>query len=115
MVRPRDGVRFRREMSGSGQPVSTREGRRFHINEEKLKACIEKQDTTPEQQRAALANSFRSCDYPSVFVNGAKFEGAVPIDFVFDMVDNALRAEGQVPPPRKDGGEQTLRPSANPK
>ena len=43
---------------------------------------------------------------PTVFVNGAKFEGIVPMDFVFDMVDNALRAEGQVPPPRERASKQ---------
>ncbi len=86
---------------------ATEEGHRFHVDEEKLKSCIEKQDPTPEQQSVAIASSLGVSTTPTVFVNGAKFEGAVPIEFVFDMVDNALRAEGQVPPPRTDKAEQT--------
>jgi len=38
---------------------------------------------------------------PTFFVNGAKFEGDIPIEFIFDMVDNALKAQGEVPPPRQ--------------
>ena len=80
---------------------TTEEGQRFHVDEDQLKACIAKQDTAPEQKSIALASSLGVGTTPTVFVNGAKFEGAVPIQFVFDMVDNALRAEGKIPPPRQ--------------
>ena len=70
------------------------------MNEDQLKTCIAKQDTASEQKSVALASSLGVGTTPTVFVNGAKFEGAVPIQFVFDMVDNALRAEGKVPPSR---------------
>ena len=79
---------------------ATEEGRRFHVNEEELRSCIKKQDTTPERKSVALASKLGVGSTPTVFVNGAKFEGEVPMNFVFDMVDNALRAEGKVPPPR---------------
>jgi protein-disulfide isomerase len=77
------------------------QGRRGNVDEAKLKACIEKQDTAPEKASLAIGEKLGVTTTPTTFVNGAKFEGAVPIDFVFDMVDNALRAEGQVPPPRQ--------------
>ncbi|HWB32799.1 MAG TPA: thioredoxin domain-containing protein [Acidobacteriaceae bacterium] len=76
------------------------EGRRFHVAEEPLQACIEKQDTTPEKESVALASRLGVTRTPTIFVNGAKSEGIVPVDFIFNMVDTALRAEGQVPPPR---------------
>ena len=82
------------------------EGRRFHVEEEKLKACIQKQDVTPEKASIAMGEKFGVTHTPTVFVNGAKFEGAVPMDFVFDMVDNALKAEGKVPPDRQHASEQ---------
>lgn len=85
---------------------TTEEGHRFHVNEDQLKACIAKQDTAPEQKSVALASSLGVGTTPTVFVNGAKFEGAVPIQFVFDMVDNALRAEGKVPPSRDPKPDQ---------
>lgn len=76
------------------------QGRRFHVDETKLKSCIEKQDTTEERASVVRAEQLGVVKTPTVFVNGAKFEGAVPIEFVFDMIDNALRVEGKVPPPR---------------
>lgn len=86
---------------------ATEEGHRFHVDEEKLKACIAKQDKAPVQQSMALASSLGVSTTPTVFVNGARFEGAVPIEFVFEMVDNALRAEDKVPPPREGKADHT--------
>ena len=99
-----------RKLATAEQELDTEtaeEGQRFHVDEEHLKACIAKQDTAPEQKSIALASSLGVGTTPTVFVNGAKFEGAVPIQFVFDMVDNALRAEGKVPPPREPKAEPT--------
>lgn len=85
------------------------EGRRFHVDEAPLKACIQRQDTTAERQSSALAGRMGVTQTPTIFVNGAKSDGDVPIEFVFDMVDNALRAEGQVPPPRQEKkGSRTI-------
>jgi protein-disulfide isomerase len=77
------------------------EGRRLHVDEAPLKACLKNQDTTPEKESVALASRMGVTHTPTIFVNGAKSEGDVPIEFIFDMVDNALKAEGQVPPPRQ--------------
>jgi protein-disulfide isomerase len=89
------------------------EGRRFHVEEEKLQACIAKQDTTLEKTSLALGEKFGVTHTPTVFVNGAKFEGAVPMDFVFDMVDNALKAEGKIPPLRERVPNQGAPGTAN--
>ncbi len=82
------------------------EGHRFHVEEEKLQACIKRQDLAPEKSSVEMGERLGVTHTPTVFVNGAKFEGIVPMDFVFDMVDNALKAEGQVPPPRQRASEQ---------
>ncbi len=82
------------------------QGRRVHADEATLKACIDKQDTTPEKASLAMGQKLGVTVTPTTFVNGAKFEGDVSIDFVFDMVDNALKAEGLVPPPRQHTVEQ---------
>jgi protein-disulfide isomerase len=81
------------------------DGRRFHVEEEKLQACIKRQDPTPEKSSIELGETLGVTHTPTVFVNGAKSEGIVPMDFIFDMVDNALKAEGQIPPPRKPTSE----------
>jgi protein-disulfide isomerase len=82
------------------------EGHRFHLDEEKLQACIKKQDTAPQKASLALGDRLGVTHTPTIFVNGAKFEGAVPIDFILDQVDNALKAEGKLPPPRERTAEQ---------
>ena len=61
-----------------------------------------------------MGEKFGVTHTPTVFVNGAKFEGAVPMDFVFDMVDSALKAEGKVPPNRQHASEQMRRQANRP-
>jgi hypothetical protein len=36
---------------------------------------------------------------PALFINGERLEGAVPMEFVYRMIDKALVASGQTPPP----------------
>jgi hypothetical protein len=36
---------------------------------------------------------------PALFINGEKLEGALPLEYVYRMIDNALIASGQTPPP----------------
>jgi protein-disulfide isomerase len=74
------------------------EGHVFHVDEAELNACVKKQDTT--QQNASIRSGVELgvTKTPTFFINGAKIDGAVPITFVFEMVDKALKAEGRVPP-----------------
>jgi len=36
---------------------------------------------------------------PVLFINGEKLEGIHPIEYVYRMIDGALTAAGQTPPP----------------
>ena len=36
---------------------------------------------------------------PALFINGERLEGAVPMEYVYRMIDKALVAAGQTPPP----------------
>lgn len=76
----------------------TDEGRAFHVDESALKACIEKQDISKENASVRSGVELGVSKTPTFFINGAKIDGAVPISFVFEMVDNALKAEGKTPP-----------------
>jgi protein-disulfide isomerase len=64
-----------------------------------LNACIEKQDATAIKQSELEGQTLGVVRTPTLFINGAKIEGAVPLDFLFKMIDNALLAQGQTPPP----------------
>ena len=75
------------------------EAARQKADQTKLNACIAKQDTSAIDASKQLAQSFNVQSTPTLFINGNKVDGAVPLDFLFGVVDDALRAEGVQPPP----------------
>jgi protein-disulfide isomerase len=75
------------------------EGRRQKLNLDALNACIAKQDDTAVKASTKLGESLGVDSTPALFVNGEKIEGALPLEYVYRMIDNALIASGQTPPP----------------
>jgi protein-disulfide isomerase len=65
----------------------------------KLNACLTKQDTSAIEASRKVGDSLGIESTPTLFINGVKLEGAVPLDFLFAEIDDALRAEGVTPPP----------------
>ena len=65
----------------------------------KLDACIAKQDTSLVDVSRKIGDSLNLGSAPTFYINGEKFEGAVPIDYIFARIDDALRAEDVTPPP----------------
>lgn len=65
----------------------------------KLEACLTKQDTAAIQASRKAGEALNIDSTPTLFINGAKIDGAVPLDFLFGQIDDALRAEGVQPPP----------------
>jgi protein-disulfide isomerase len=65
----------------------------------RLNACILKQDTAAIDASKQIGNSFNLGATPTMFINGDKIEGALPIGYVFGLIDDALRAENITPPP----------------
>jgi protein-disulfide isomerase len=69
------------------------------VDAPKLDACIAKQDTTYTDAVKKVATTLSVDATPALFINGDKIEGAVPIEFIFSIIDDALRAENVTPPP----------------
>jgi protein-disulfide isomerase len=65
----------------------------------KLEACLTKQDTAAIESSKKVGEALNIDSTPTLFVNGDKIDGAVPLDFLFGEIDDALRAEGVQPPP----------------
>jgi protein-disulfide isomerase len=65
----------------------------------RLDACMTKQDTKAIEESKSLAQSLSVDSTPSLFINGDKIDGALPIEFIFQIIDQALVAEGKTPPP----------------
>ena len=69
------------------------------LDSQKLDACIAKQDESKVQQSLKEAGSLNLEGAPALFVNGERINGAVPEDQVWAVIDRALRAAGEKPPP----------------
>jgi protein-disulfide isomerase len=69
------------------------------VDTAKLDACLAKQDTAAIEASRQVGTRFGVDSTPSLFINGDKIDGAVPLPFIFNVIDNALRAEGVTPPP----------------
>ncbi|HWW98770.1 MAG TPA: thioredoxin domain-containing protein [Edaphobacter sp.] len=75
------------------------EGKRQKLNADTLNACLVKQDDTAVKASMKLGESLGVDSTPAFFINGEKIEGALPLEYVYRMIDNALIASGQTPPP----------------
>jgi protein-disulfide isomerase len=65
----------------------------------KLDACLAKQDETEVHTSLREAESLRIESAPAVFIDGERVDGAVPEEQLWMVIDRALRAAGEVPPP----------------
>jgi protein-disulfide isomerase len=63
-----------------------------------LDACIAKQDESEVRASLREAESLKVDSAPAVFVDGERFDGAIPEEQLWMVIDRALRAAGQEPP-----------------
>jgi protein-disulfide isomerase len=75
------------------------EGKRQNVDTAVLTACIAKQDDTAVKASVKEGDSLGVDATPALFINGEKLDGAQPMEYVYRMVDDALKAAGQTPPP----------------
>jgi len=77
------------------------EGARQNLDPTALATCVQKQDISRVKAsiQEAEGEPLRISSTPILFVNGEKIEGEVPIETLYQVIDDALRAEGQTPPP----------------
>ncbi len=79
--------------------LTREEGKRQKVNADALNACLTKQDDTAIKASVKLGESLGVDSTPVLFINGEKAEGALPLEYVYRMIDNALIGSGQTPPP----------------
>jgi protein-disulfide isomerase len=68
------------------------------LDSSRLDACIAKQDESDVRASLREAESLKVDSAPAVFVDGERFDGAIPEDQLWLVLDRALRAAGQDPP-----------------
>lgn len=79
--------------------LTREEGKRQNVNMTTLNACIEKQDDAVVRASMKMGSDLGVEATPALFINGERFEGALPIEYVYRVIDNALVAAGKTPPP----------------
>lgn len=79
--------------------LTKEEGKRQKVNEAALNGCVEKQDDSAVKASIKMATDLGVDSTPALFINGERLEGAYPLEYVYRMIDKALVAEGQTPPP----------------
>ncbi|GAC1419170.1 MAG: hypothetical protein NVSMB62_11610 [Acidobacteriaceae bacterium] len=79
--------------------IATDEGAKAKINGPKLESCLKKQDDTAVRDSVKQGETLGIDATPALFVNGEKVEGAIPMEYLFRIIDQALVAAGQTPPP----------------
>lgn len=76
------------------------EGARQKVDQAGLEACVEKQDTKKVDISVLQgeADPLRIGSTPTMFVNGERIDGVVPIETLERVIDRALIGEGITPP-----------------
>jgi len=94
--------------------LTQEEGKRQKIDATVLNACITKQDDSVVKASMKEAEALGVDSTPALFINGEKLEGAVPMEYVYRMIDGALRAAGQTPPPAVESPLAVVPTARNP-
>lgn len=79
--------------------IAKDEGTVAKMDTAKLDACIAKQDETQVKESKTLADKLGIEGTPALFVEGERINGAMPEDQVWLVIDRALKAAGEEPPP----------------
>jgi protein-disulfide isomerase len=80
----------------------------------KLDACLAKQDESEVKSSLRQAETLRIESAPAVFIDGERVDGAIPEDQLWMVIDRALRAAGEEPPPLPTT-QPTVAPAASAK
>ena len=81
--------------------IALDEGLKQKVDQPVLLACVLKQDDAGVKASIALgeADPLHLDQAPVLYVNGERVEGVVPIETLYKIIDRALVAVGQTPPP----------------
>ena len=79
--------------------IARQQGMLAKLDESQLNACISRQDETQVRASAQEAEKLGVDGTPALFIDGERINGAIPVEQVWMVIDRALRAAGEQPPP----------------
>jgi protein-disulfide isomerase len=93
--------------------LATLQGQKHNLDDAKLQACLKAQDDKAVRASMKEGDKVGVNATPTLFVNGEKVDGALPVEEIRTMFDRALKDEG-VPTERKPAQAEGAKPSTNP-
>lgn len=96
--------------------IAVTEGLKHNLEMSKLEACIKAQNEDAVRASMKEADSLGVDATPTMFINGEKIDGAVPLSEIRAALDNALKDAGQPVPdhPKPPAQAPAAQPSAAP-
>jgi protein-disulfide isomerase len=94
--------------------LATLQGQKHNLDVAKLQACLKAQDDKAVRASMHEGDKVGVDATPTMFVNGQKLDGAVPVDEVRAALDRALKDAGVAPPEHKPAAAEGKAPPAAP-
>jgi protein-disulfide isomerase len=94
--------------------LASAQGQRHNLDVPKLQTCVKAQDEKPVRASMHEAETIGVEATPTMFVNGQKLDGAVPVDELRIALDQALKDAGVAPPEHKPAATEAKAPPAGP-
>ncbi len=73
-------------------------GKKHNVDETRLKACLKAQPKEMLEQSIKEADDLDVSATPTMFINGQKFDGAVPLPELLQVLNRTLADAGEAPP-----------------
>ena len=79
--------------------IARDEGTVSSLDRPELEQCIAKQDESAVRSSMAQAAALGVRQVPTLYINGERIDGVFPKDQIWAVIDRALTATGEMPPP----------------
>ncbi len=94
--------------------LATAQGQKHNLDDAKLQACLKAQDDKAVRASMKEGDKVGVNATPTLFVNGQKVDGALPVEEVRSLFDSALKEQGVAPPDHKSVQADSAKPATNP-
>ena len=88
--------------------ITIQAGTHYNVDNTALRMCIDKQDSSSVIKSRNDGEELGVESTPTLFINGAKIEGAISMSFLYTIIDKALTAQGITPPSEHQSGISTM-------
>jgi predicted DsbA family dithiol-disulfide isomerase len=78
--------------------IAIEQGKKNKVDAAKLEACIKAQDDTAVKASSKEGDELGVDSTPTLFIDGEKVAGAVPLEVLQQIIDRALVSAGITPP-----------------